>query len=354
MKINTLRALADDVLGRQPLERSLLLDFGEAVVDLKTNSAALLEELGSYFEGFIAAEDRRPSCEVLAVDMPAPDWKLDLEVRPPEPGKFKIKEEFLDFPDGRLVRKRLTDVHFLFGPGLNLALGPCLDNANQVVNFINNRLIQDELDHGALLAHAAAVSLGDRGLALAGFAGMGKSTLALHLMSRGLTFVSNDRLLIRENGLMRGVPKLPRINPGTALNNPDLASVIPNDEREIFEKMATDEIWDLEHKYDVKISECFGPGRFDLTGRLHALTILNWNRNETGPRIRPVDLAARPDLLQAVRKDPGLFFQPQGHAPDYSEGAYLERLQEVAVFEITGGVDFQAAASACLDNLAGL
>ena len=110
-------------------------------------------------------------------------------------------------------------------------------------------------------------------------------------MSLGLTFVSNDRLLIdRDHGtlMMQGVPKLPRINPGTALNNPDLVSVIPEDEREAFRRLGTDEIWDLEHTCDVKIDECFGPGRFNLNGRMAGLVILNRLRNDDPVSVRRV------------------------------------------------------------------
>ena len=65
---------------------------------------------------------------------------------------------------------------------------------------------------------------------MAGFSGAGKSTLALHVMSLGATFVSNDRVMVAETPandsgapMMYGVAKHPRINPGTAMNNPDLA-----------------------------------------------------------------------------------------------------------------------------------
>lgn len=41
----------------------------------------------------------------------------------PDPGKSKVKEEYADFPDGRLVRKRLTGMVFVFGEGDHLAMG---------------------------------------------------------------------------------------------------------------------------------------------------------------------------------------------------------------------------------------
>ena len=354
MSALTVQAIDAELAATWPLTLGVVLDFGTIKIGVRSNSGELIDSLVSYFTGFEADPGVAPDVEVRAHQ--GPELKLDVAwtLKEPEPGKTRIKEEYADLPDGRAVRKRLTGMVFLFGGSLNLAVGPCLENDNQVVNFINNRLIQHELDHGALLAHAAGVSLDGKGLALAGFAGMGKSTLALHLMSRGLNFVSNDRLLVREavgKPLMRGVPKLPRINPGTALNNPDLETVIPEEERRLFVDLPRDEIWSLEHKYDVDINRCFGPGRFVLTSPLTGLGILNWQRDAGPVRVNRVDLAQRRDLLGAVRKSAGLFYQPEGKAPDDSEEAYIERLKTVEVLEISGGVDFRRAADDCLARL---
>lgn len=345
------RKFYDEWTADFPPGEHLSLDFGYVSVRVRTNSPGLVRDLADYFVGFVRPDGGPADLAVTALEMPEPDLGLEFDLKEPEPGKSRIKEEWVDLPDGRVVRKRLTGMHFLFGGDLNLAVGPCLDNDNQVVNFINNRMIQWDLDRGALLAHAAGVNRHGRGLALAGFAGMGKSTLALHLMSRGLVFVSNDRLLIRRvdgRPFMRGVPKLPRINPGTALNNPDLSEVIPEDEREAFADLDRSQIWDLEHKYDVKISECFGHDRFQLNSPLDGLVILNWQRDAGAPSVGRVNLAQRRDLLGAVMKSPGLFFQPAGPEPDHSEEAYIEALNDTTVIEVSGGVDFERAADACL------
>ncbi|MCF8033169.1 MAG: HprK-related kinase B [Desulfarculaceae bacterium] len=341
-------------LGREYLpDQGLGLSLAGWELQVLSNSPQLISELKDYFGPFVSLAGKG-ALSVTALEAPAQDTGLVFQVKQPDPGKSKIKEEWADLADGRVVKKRLTGMIFAFGGEHHLAVGPCLANSNQVINFINNRMIQLELNQGALLAHAAGVRRDGAGLALAGFSGMGKSTLALHLMSLGATFISNDRLLVRrEDGgsVMTGVPKLPRINPGTALNNPDLASVIPPDERERFAEMTGDEIWDLEHKYDVDISECFGPDRFKLRGPLNALAILNWQRDGSNLDMQQVDLAARPDLLAAFKKDWGLFFLSEGREPDHSDRAYLQALAGVTVFELGGGVDFLGAAQRLYDAL---
>ncbi len=151
---------------------------------------------------------------------------------------------------------------------------------------------------------------------------------------------------------MVGVPKLPRINPGTALNNPHLAGVIPSGERAGFARLAGEALWKLERKYDVDLAKCFGRGRFRLASPLNALAILNWRR-EGGPcRVAAVELASRRDLLAAFVKSPGVFFLPPSPAPDFSAEAYLAALAGVRVCEVTGGVDSRGRPGPLLARLA--
>lgn len=357
--IETASSLIGDIREKWPAGESFFLRFGDLGIEVRTNDAALKDTLVEYYDDFVAPGGRPAPGNILitAHEAPEQDFGLDFTVKQPDPGKSKIKEEFAGLPDGRAVRKRLTGMLFVFTGGENAAVGPCRENPNQIINFINNRHIQRELLRGCLLGHAAAAAHNGRGLAMAGFSGMGKSTLALHLLSRGASFVSNDRLMIEPGGagalLMHGVAKMPRINPGTALNNPDLKGVMPDADIRKFERMSRDELWTLEHKYDVPISKFFGPGRFIISTRMDGLVILNWHRDGGAPQAAMVDPAERTDLLPAFMKSSGLFFLPEKEAgrPAPGAGEYIELLSRCSIIEISGGIDFDAAADVCMDFL---
>ncbi|CCO23803.1 HprK-related kinase B [Maridesulfovibrio hydrothermalis] len=335
-----------------PADKSLFINFGGCVIETKVNSAKLLADLNNYFKEFLIDADRNDIL-ITAHECPAVDLGLNYTVKQPEPGKTKIKEEFADLSDGRVVYKRLTGLIFAFGDDENIAVGPCVENLNQVINFINNRFIEYKLNTGSLLGHAAGVIRNGRAIAIAGFSGMGKSTLALHLMSRGTTFLSNDRVMIEENGktiTLNGVAKHPRINPGTALNNPDLDCIVPEKDKAKFKALPEEELWELEHKYDALIDECFGKNKFILRAPMNGLVILNWQRGQKTTSIQIIDPAQRKDLLPAFMKGTGLFYLPSSpekeNDPDVD--AYADILSRTTIIEISGGVDFDKAADACL------
>ena len=334
-----------------PVSAAVRVALGDCVLEVATNSEPLRAELADYFKEFLCPE-RDPNVYIQAYEAPAPELGLAFETKTPDPGKSKIKEEWADLPDGRVVRKRLTGMIFAFGGGVNAAVGPCLANANQVINFVNNRFIERKLNEGCLLGHAAAVLHHGRGLALAGFSGAGKSTLSLQLMSRGTTFISNDRVMLGdgpEGPVLYGVAKQPRINPGTALNNPDLASIVDPADREDFLSLSEGDLWQLEHKYDALIDVCYGPGRFRLQAPMDGLVILNWKRGAGPAEARTVDPRKRSDLLPAFMKSTGLFYLPgENGGGDLGEDAYAAMLAKSALIEIRGGVDFELASEVCM------
>lgn len=353
----TVTELMHTVRRAYPPIHTLRLQFDDHVLAVHCSTVELFTALAEYYAEFRAPEGvSSQTVHITAhegtAELPILQWK----VLPLEPGKRAVKEEFVDLADGRLIRKRQTGILFAVSGQDNLALGPVAAHTNQIINFINNRFIQSKLCCKGLLGHAAGVTAHGHGMALAGFSGMGKSTLALHLMSQGCSFVSNDRVIVHATqgrATMFGVPKHPRINPGTALHNPDLAGLVPAHTQKALAQRA--DLWELEEKYDAPITTFFGPNRFVLRAPLDVLVLLNWGHTEAPTRCERIDLARRPDLLPAFQKRPGVFFSPP---PDAASDVvqptlanYMRALAPCRVYEIRGRVDFAAATALCADLL---
>ncbi|MFO7566195.1 MAG: HprK-related kinase B [Enhygromyxa sp.] len=353
-------------------------DFDGFRVWVESNEPALLAELERYFADFrrleaSSLEQARaagPLTRITAIQtIDPPDFGAGrtLNIGEYKPSVRGPKEAYFDAVDGRVVHKLRTGMWFLFGRDSSgsddhLAIGPCTDNPNQVINFVNNRMIEWALHRGALLGHASAVcrSRADglpRALAIAGFSGMGKSTLALHLMNdRRLDFLSNDRVMMLPGAgapTLLGVPKHPRINPGTILHNPDLAGILSAEERARFEALPPAQLWQLEHKYDGLIRECFPTQRFVLRAELAGLVLLNWQRDGGPARASRIDVGQRRELLPALIKQPGLFYRPSagGFEQSPDPDRYIELLAGVPVLELAGGVDFDLGQAAALELL---
>ncbi|MCB9919828.1 MAG: HprK-related kinase B [Planctomycetes bacterium] len=350
--------LAARFVDERTLIGSLLVEVGDVRVRVRTDRESLADELRSYFAPWwkddgVVRENDDDVIDVVAIEADPLALDHDFTDWPRDPGKVGRKEAIVDLDGGRIVKKVRTGMHFLIGPRTKVAIGPCAANSNQIINFVNAQVLGHYYGRGHALCHASGVVMEDgRGIAISGFSGGGKSTLALWLVGDGSRFVSNDRVLIdasRDRARMLGVPKLPRINPGTLLSNPALSGILPAERVEALRRLPTSELWDLEEKYDVNIDRCFGEGRIQSAAPLDAFLILSWDRRSTDPMsIRHVDLAARRELIAAIRKPPGPFWlDAEGNAPaapiEPNDESYLEALANVTVYEATGRVDFEAA-----------
>ncbi len=325
------------------------LRLGRTGVRLRSNSGAVMDALADHYRDFPGDADAA-DIEVTVLDHGP--VSLDLPFVLWEGADDEAKEEYADLADGRAVRKRRTGMWLVFGRGGHYVLGPCAGHVDQVVNCVNARVADRELRDGALLFHAAGVSVAGAGLAISGFAGAGKSTLALEIMRHGASFSSNDRLLVgpSEKGLvMTGVARMPRVNPGTLLHNDRLAALLTEEERAGYAGLPREALWKLERKRDVPIRDCFGPGRFRLRSKLAALVVLRWRPGRGGLDERWVEGREREELLPAFMKDLGVFFEtgPRRASP----GEYLALLADCPVLLLEGGTDFSRAAALCLDLL---
>ena len=344
----SIQALIDEVRRGLAIAGDITLRLGRCVIRVESDSTELLARLSEYFRFFRAADAPEAEIVVTAIERTPPDFGLTFSDWPRDPGKVGRKDAYADLRGGRVVHKVRTGMQFLIARGVRIAVGPCLANDNQVINFVNSQYMMWLLDREWLLCHAAAIEHEGRGLAMAGFSGAGKSTLALHLLSTGLSYTSNDRLLItREDSVVRasGVPKLPRINPGTALNNPNLTGILSPERRAELADLEEDELWDLEEKYDVDVEEAFDETKFRLTSDLCGFIVLNWKRNGEPARARVVSPAERRDLLVAIKKPAGPFHASGTPVPlvDMDDAPYIDALSRVPLIEVDGGVDFDAA-----------
>lgn len=175
-------------------------------------------------------------------------------------------------------------------------------------------------------------------------------------MHHGTTFVSNDRLMVwHEEGelVMAGVPKLPRINPGTILSIPELAGNITSKSIESYKDLPLDDLWKLEEKYDAFIDEIYGANKFLLKSPMDGLVLLTWKHTEGEIKVQRVYLDSRPDLLPAFMKTPGLFYLPNAIGAERANNRdyYIELMKDCPIYEFSGSVEFNFATDYCLKLL---
>jgi HprK-related kinase B len=343
------------------LAESVCLQLGDYRLSIRSNSVDMLQRLRRYFSHVVTESTDDIRAELIAVERDTVNAGVEFVDWQREPGKTGRKDAIHDLPDGRLVQKVRTGMLFLQSDRSLIAAGPCLRYDNQVINFINTQFLNWFQRDGYVLCHAAALSRHGHGLAIAGLSGGGKSTLMLNLMDDDATvYVTNDRLLVRKqtNAIHAiGIPKLPRINPGTIVNNPRLHALLTEEQHQQFSSMDRDELWKLEYKYDVDVDHLYGANRIQHETDLRQFLVLNWQHDsDKKVQLKQVDLSARADLLSAIMKPSGPFyidgcghFNQDDAIPDPAD--YLATLEGVVVYEASGQIDFTRLGALCLNEL---
>ncbi len=100
-----------------------------------------------------------------------------------------------------------------------------------------------------------------------------------------------------------------------------------------------------------------GPDRIIPEAPLSAFLILDWQRDgERELQVERVDLTVQRDLLGALMKSPGPFYQhPDGTFQQdtavFDDASYLAALEQVPVYVARGRVDFSTLSDRCLHEL---
>jgi HprK-related kinase B len=350
-------ALTRQLLAAAPPSERLLLDLPACKVRIRGNDPGVMSALRAYYrEHARASASGDADLEILALTGPTPALPFPLQVR--DRTDRPQHEGSCDLADGRVVHKLRTGVVMIMSAEAEVVCGPLADHVDQVINFIHHRVMTRWIAAGGRLAHAAGIALGDRGLVLCGLAGAGKSTLALEVMTRDpeVAFVTNDRaVLVAGDGgpRLRGIPKHPRVNPGTVLHNAALTPLLRADERARYLALDSAALRTCEDKRDAVIDRLFGPGRVRLEAAVAAVAVLCWRPDADAPMtVEAVDFAARPDLQRALHKRLRLGFWPHAAPTDANAmAALVDRLVGVPVYEVRGRVDFAAAAAWARERL---
>ncbi|QBZ83798.1 HPr kinase/phosphorylase [Hydrogenovibrio crunogenus] len=340
-------------------------------IEISTNSPVLLKTLKAYFNPVLLPDPIKtpPSLKVAAYEnhqfidrgIQWQDWKR-------EAGKSGRKDSFIDIEEKnetqRLIYKVKTGVLFWQKNDTPVAVGPVEQHPNQIINFILTQYLNENLRQGWLLGHAAGLEIQHKGIAIAGLSGGGKSTLMLHLLEDGEHFISNDRLLLNTQQTarpgqfwMRGIPKQPRINPGTIVYNKRLHKLISQERRQELLALPTEMLRELEEKYDADVNTLYHADCFKPETELNAFVILNWLSDSTdNAQLKHTTLNQSPKLLEAIIKSPGPFYSDSNNVflanqtqPDPKE--YLDRLGNIPCFELTGGIDFHKARDLVLEAI---
>ena len=343
-------------------EQAITLKINDFVIKLRSNSQALLEWCQFYFSHVLHDSTAiKANIEILAIERQPVDLNINFQDWIRADKQKARKDAIYDIADARVLKKVRTGMLFLQSRSHLIAAGECLKNKNQIINFINAQYMSHLQNHQAIICHAAGIIYNNQALGMAGFSGGGKSTLMLHMLNQaGSRFLSNDRLFVKRNNtetLAIGIPKLPRVNPGTIIHNPSLENMITPQRRKQLLQLPQNELWELEEKYDVIIDESYGPDRIQYQAPINDFLILNWKHDSDEPvQLKQVNLQERRDLLAALMKSPGPFYQFDNgklfqQLTPLNEQSYLDAFTDINVYEARGKVDFQALSQLCYQQL---
>lgn len=350
--------LIGKIRGRHPAPWPVRFHVAGVTLNIVAGTEKIAEEIAAYYRPFEdepgASAVRESALTISVIEAEPERIRGTGRIRRGRAGAGRVKEIVHEVPGGRIIEKVASGLTVFVGNREWIVLGRAAEQINPVVNVINAAYMIAWRRQGLSILHAAAVSWPrpkdpPSAVAIMGAPGAGKSTAALWCMEEGAEYVSNDRLLVGPlpESKVLGVPKHPRVNPGTRLTHPRLFTNLTPEERDALGRLPLKELVELEEKQDVVIENCYGPGRLKIPTRLAGWVFLDWRVGTGAWTASVIPFAAlRPwagDIVRGV--DPYDSSEVEA-GPDDLFNEMTSRLSRVPGLRISGKADFPALARA--------
>jgi HprK-related kinase B len=313
---------------------TLYLRFGAFTLALAAQDERLLARAGSYYRPFVRSDANPLAVAQLRVFDEAPSD----DGLPFSPWDGRGKESFAELPRRRVVRKDRTGVQIVVNARRWTIAGDLHRNFPQLLNVITTMYGLWLLDRGSAMLHASAVVHDGRAIAFVGQSGTGKSSVAVRLLERRFDFLSNDRLIVeakRGSVTAHGLPKLPRVNPGTLLASRRTRSLVDGASRRRYQRLPSTELWSLEEKRDLDVQGALGR-RWLLSAPLACALVLAWRAGDSGLAMERL----HPDQALTALRDASKTFGPfDTRLRARSDGALQALAGAVPVYRVSGAID---------------
>jgi HprK-related kinase B len=316
---------------------SLELRFEGFTLALRCGDPRLTDRVAAYFRPFLP--DEAPAAGRVDVYLRATTDGVrgDADIVF-SPWGSSGKESFAERDGHRLVRKDRTGVLTSIDGARWSIDGDLHQHFSQLINLIGTAYGTWLLDRGSAMIHASAVVRDGRALAIAGDSGLGKSSVAVRLLERGFDFLTNDRLIVEpahQGVVAHGLPKLPRVNPGTLLAGTRTRLLLDDGSRARYDHLSKEELWGLEEKRDLDVQASLGR-RWLLSAPLSAVFILAWRSTGDGLDLHRLRSDQALQALRSASKTFGAFDRRLSARTDL---ALEELARTVPVFRASGVID---------------
>lgn len=325
------------------------LRIGGSALSIAVNHPTLSARVSRYFSPFI---DQPAADAFWVVGLHGMEAHLDRDrLRQLQHHSGRPKEAYYDVDGLRVVLKNRTGVVHYLSANHFYAVGDLLRFSRQLLNLVSAAYAYSLREKGYLALHASGVSTRGLGTAFAANSGSGKSSVALQLMERGNDFVSNDRVYLKRDGGvvgMAGVPKWPRVNPGTLLSIGRLQGLLEEPKRRKYSAMPPEDLWAVEDKHDVRVDSIYGRGKVALRSRLRELYVLNWRHRVEKMEIVPTNPKDFSSLIMPLTKT-SVYDPPWVGLP--GEEWLKDVFQGVSVYEVRGGLEISGLVDRVQESL---